>query len=77
MRQNFLLKFRDICEWIEIAKRIQVCRDKKDDKFLELAVNGKADMIITGCPDLLELNPYERIRIINPSAYWEMQKKNI
>ncbi|MFN9059251.1 MAG: putative toxin-antitoxin system toxin component, PIN family, partial [Pseudanabaena sp.] len=24
------------------------CRDPKDDKFLELAVNGKADYLITG-----------------------------
>ena len=28
------------------------CRDPKDDKFLELAVNGRADVIVSGDADL-------------------------
>lgn len=27
---------------VEIVERVATCRDPKDDKFLELAVNGKA-----------------------------------
>lgn len=33
-------------------RAIAVCRDSKDDKFLELATNGKADAIVTGDADL-------------------------
>lgn len=40
-----------------------------DDKFLELAVNGRADPIITGDTDLLVLNPFRGIPIITPAAF--------
>ena len=35
-------------ELVSITERIAICRDPKDDKFLELAVNGKADVIVSG-----------------------------
>jgi uncharacterized protein len=44
-------------EIIEITEFITICRDRQDDKFLELAVNGKADYLITGDRDLLVLHP--------------------
>jgi uncharacterized protein len=40
---------------IEIEQKIQACRDPKDDKFLELAVNGDADCIVSEDVDLLSL----------------------
>lgn len=43
---------------IEVLRSIKACRDAKDDKFLELAVNGGADAIITGGADLLILHPF-------------------
>ncbi|MCA6571929.1 MAG: putative toxin-antitoxin system toxin component, PIN family [Pseudanabaena sp.] len=39
-------------------QQIRACRDAKDDKFLELAVCGEANYIITGDADLLDLNPF-------------------
>jgi predicted nucleic acid-binding protein len=36
---------------------------------LELAVNGKADYLITGDKDLLVLHPFRDIEIINPSDF--------
>lgn len=68
-RQEFLRLFARIVETIEITRRIEACRDPKDDKFLELAVNGEADMIITGDQDLLVLNPFEKIPIIRPKEF--------
>lgn len=53
--------------FIEVEKRIVICRDPKDDKFLDIAVQGNADFIITGDADLLVLNPFRNIRIIQPS----------
>jgi predicted nucleic acid-binding protein len=35
-------------------------RDPKDDKFLEAAVNGRADVFVTGDRDLLDLHPFSR-----------------
>ena len=41
----------------------------KDDKFLELGVNGNADFIVTGDDDLLILNPFREIEIITPEVF--------
>lgn len=49
-----------------IRKRIRACRDPKDDKFLELAVSGNADVIVTGDKDLLALHPFRGIAILTP-----------
>ncbi len=56
-------------EPVTIAERIVACRDPTDDKFLELAVNGHADISVTGDLDLLVLNPFRGISIIDPAAF--------
>jgi uncharacterized protein len=56
-------------ELVAIAERIAACRDPTDDKFLELAVNGHADLIITGDGDLLALNPFRQIPIVTSAAF--------
>ena len=45
------------------------CRDPTDDKFLELAVNDHADLIVSGDGDLLALNPFRQIPIVTPAAF--------
>ena len=54
---------------VEIIRKIKACLDPKDNKFLELAVNGPAEVIITGDKDLLILHPYQSIPIITPAHY--------
>ncbi len=56
-------------EAVAITERIAACRDATDDKFLELAVNGRADVIVSGDADLLVLNPFRGIPIVPPSAF--------
>lgn len=56
-------------EAVEIVERIAECRDPTDDKFLELAVNGRADVIVTGDRDLLVLHPFRGIPVIEPAAF--------
>ena len=51
---------------VTIVERITACRDPTDDKFLELAVNGRADMIVTGDLDLLVLSPFRVSRSPRP-----------
>jgi putative PIN family toxin of toxin-antitoxin system len=65
-RQKFLIKFVDISRRILIRETISICRDAKDNKFLELAVNGDVQFIITGDQDLLVLTPFRGIKIITP-----------
>ncbi len=68
-RSKFLNLLSLKAEMIEIITEIDLCRDPKDNKFLELAVNGKADYLISGDQDLLILNPFQEISILSPQAF--------
>jgi predicted nucleic acid-binding protein len=59
----------DAAALFDTVRVVRVCRDPNDDKFLEVAVNGRADTLITGDTDLLVLDPFERIPIITPAGY--------
>ncbi len=54
-------------EFVEVTDVINECRDPKDNKFLELAVSGHADYIVSGDKDLLVLHPFRNISIIKPN----------
>ena len=57
---------------VQVSRAIRACRDPRDDKFLEVAVHGRADLIVTGDEDLLALNPFRGIAILAPAAYLEV-----
>jgi putative PIN family toxin of toxin-antitoxin system len=58
-----------LAELVTITERIVACRDPKDDKFLELAVSGRADVIVSGDADLLVLNPFQGVLIVPPATF--------
>lgn len=69
IRSEFIVQLTQQAELVEINEPIIACRDPKDDKFLEVAVNGKADYLITGDRDLLVLHPYRDIQILTPADF--------
>jgi putative PIN family toxin of toxin-antitoxin system len=71
LRQHLVAEFANACETVQIVSPIHVCRDSKDDKFLEVAVDGRADLIVTGDRDLLDLHPFQGIAILTPAEYLE------
>jgi len=58
-----------IGEKIKIRKIERVCRDPKDDFLLALAKDGKANYLITGDKDLLELNSFGRTQILTTRQF--------
>ena len=44
-------------------------KDPEDNKFLELAVNGNANVIVSGDADLLALHPFRGIPIEAPAKF--------
>jgi putative PIN family toxin of toxin-antitoxin system len=62
-------------ERVAITERIAACRDPTDDKFLELAVNVRADVIVTGDLDLLVLNPFRGIPVITAATFVHAQAR--
>jgi putative PIN family toxin of toxin-antitoxin system len=67
----FVKRIENTALCIDVNETITVCRDPKDNKYLELAISGKADLIITGDADLLVLHPYLGISIITPKYFIE------
>ena len=68
-RQVFLNELIQGVEQIGIIEEIKACRDPKDNQFLEVAVNGVANALITGDEDLLDLHPFRGIAILTPAQF--------
>jgi putative PIN family toxin of toxin-antitoxin system len=73
-REALLDRLAPTVEIVEILQHVRACRDPKDDKFLELAVNGDANVIVTEDDDLLTLHPFRGIDVLRPAAYLERSK---
>jgi len=57
-------------EPVKIRTRLHIIdQDPSDNKFLELAVDGKADTILSGDKHLLDLASYEGIEIISVAEF--------
>jgi uncharacterized protein len=68
-RETFLDELLGLVEFVEITVQIDECRDPKDNKYLELAMSGKADSIVTGDEDLLVLHPFRQIPIVSIQTF--------
>jgi len=78
-------KDKDLCsQWkmlliqivkiVQPTKKIKICRDPKDDMFLECAVSSKSKYIVSGDDDLLSLKEVNEIQIITAKKYLEMNR---
>lgn len=67
-REEFFHAFIERVELVEPTELLTVCRDPKDNKFLELAVEGSARVIVSGDHDLLILDPFGAIRTMTAAA---------
>ena len=54
---------------VEPVVRVADCRDRKDNKYLELALAAGASTLVTSDNDLLALDPWRGVRIVTPAAY--------
>lgn len=79
--KDFKIKMPDemINEWIklilrnseivEITEKFDISNDIKDNIFIETAVSGNADFIVSQDYHLLNLKEFRNIRIINPEEF--------
>jgi putative PIN family toxin of toxin-antitoxin system len=68
-RRKIIDAFKKSGQLIQVSMSVNVCRDPKDNKFLELAIEAGAACIITGDNDLLVLNPFQQIPILNAADF--------
>lgn len=69
-----LIERSDVTAGMQLSQLIS--RDVKDDKFLACAFEAKADYIVTGDEDLLDLKEYEGIKIVTPREFLKVLDKN-
>ena len=79
------MKIEDILWWESLTleksefvvpnKRIEIVKDDPDDdKFIEAALEGKADYIVTQDRHLLKIKEFRKIKIITPEEFIELLK---
>ncbi len=71
-REIFLQKMFSNSLIYEIYQKVDLCRDSKDNKFLDVAISSYANCLITGDDDLLSLEYIGNTSIITPREFIEI-----
>ncbi len=73
-RERYVADYIPWCETVIVPDDLEVpeCRDPSDIPFLELALAGRADALVTGDQDLLALAPVFAVPIITPGELREL-----
>ena len=59
----------DVAEWVRPARRLSVAEEEADNRILECAIAGRAEVIVTGDKGLLRLGTFEGTRIVTLKEY--------
>jgi len=70
--RSFVAALTREAQWVDVEAEIRACHDPKDDKFLELAVSGRATHLVTGDSDLLALSPFQCVEIVPPHRFLQL-----
>lgn len=68
-RSNFINEIFELSVFYEVNQKVDICRDPKDNKFLDVAIASYADYLITGDDDLLVLERIGNTSIITPRKF--------
>ena len=68
-RREYIHSICSISRTIPVFQNLKLCRDPKDNKILDVAINGEADVIISGDQDLLVLKKIRNIPILSPVKF--------
>ncbi|MCU0324139.1 MAG: putative toxin-antitoxin system toxin component, PIN family [Spirosomaceae bacterium] len=67
--EEILETIDEYADFVNVKSQIEICRDPKDNFLLSLSVDGKADYLLTGDKDLLDLNRFGETTIISISDF--------
>ncbi len=73
-RLRHLVKIAQSIRAFEVRAAAAASRDKTDDKFIALAIDSGASILISGDPDLKDVQAYEGIEILSPAQFFERFK---
>ncbi|WP_299014792.1 putative toxin-antitoxin system toxin component, PIN family [uncultured Polaribacter sp.] len=70
--EKILKYFDQFAELVKVKSKMNICRDKKDNFLLDLAIDSKADYLITGDKDLLILEKINKTEILTLSEFLKL-----
>ena len=70
-RLRHLIKIAQSVQFFQAASELEASVDATDDKFIELAIDCGAKIIISGDIDLKEIKSYRGIEILSPARFFE------
>lgn len=70
-RLQHLVKIAQSIQNFEAIQGVAVSRDMTDDKFIGLALDSGATIVISGDPDLKDVRTYKGIEILSPAQFFE------
>ena len=68
---EYATRLSDVCELIRVSTSLRVCADPADDFLFALAVDGRADCIVSGDRHVLALDPFRGVRVVTPRGLAE------
>ncbi len=84
LRYKFSLPSKIVSEWQELISErsvhvapdyvTKVCPDAEDNKFIDVALTGRAEYLVTGGKNLLSLNSYRQFKILKPKEFLLLMK---
>lgn len=73
--QIFLYLLQKTSTFVRIPGVLQLCKDTDDDKFLETAITGHADFLVTKNLKHFPHPSYQNVRIVNVAAFLKEVEK--
>ncbi len=70
--EDLLETIDEVSEFVNVTSEISECRDPKDNFLLSLAIDGKADYLLTGDKDLLVLRKIGNTEIKTISEFFDV-----
>ncbi len=72
---ELLKELRSSALRVAISKRLHVCKDPDDDKFLETALNSSAEFLVTKNIKHFPAKAYKTARIVTVSKFLDLVEK--
>jgi putative PIN family toxin of toxin-antitoxin system len=68
-RLRHLIKIAQSMQHFERSAQVAVSRDPSDDKFIALALDAGASLLISGAPDLTTVQTHQGVEIVSPAQF--------
>lgn len=72
---DMLEAFGAFIDFVVVKSQVEICRDPKDNFLLALAKDGKADFLLTGDKDLLDIEKFGRTQILTLTHFLDLNER--